>query len=404
MSNNQQLNFMDLYIARTITPNDPIKQIFDTIDWQSMAKFTPPRKSKKGRKGYNFISMFKALLLIPLGEATGLNDLHKSLREKPRLAFLCGFSYGETPSASTISDFINLKLIPNDLALKIFHNLVAQLIARAKIKHIEIAIDGTHLSAQPHDQDAQWGFKTQQFSFFGYKVILLVSVKAPLFPVAIEVIPGNESENPQFSKVIDQFKRHHPEVKVKKVFGDAAYDSNENFKTVIKELAAIPYIAINSRGKKNPFITENVYLDEAGHLCCLSGKRLVYWGQEKKRKRVKYRCPIAVEGGDCLFASLCNRSKYGRSFYIGKDSEYRLQGIALNGKKSWKKEYAKKRSRIEAENGILKNNRRMKNFHFRRLAKIRMFVLLCCLGEVARQINKKKTLKVLRRLEVQKVA
>jgi len=395
---------MDFYIARTIAPDDPVKRIFEAINWQEVTKLKPPKKSKKGRKGYDFILMLKALLLIPLGEATGLNDLHRALRDKPRLSYLCGFSYSETPSASTISDFINQKLIPNDRALKIFHNLLAQLFVIAKINKIEIACDGTHLDAQPNDPEAQWGFKRQTFSFFGYKAILLVSVKEPIFPIAIEVIPGNEGESPEFRKVIDQFKRHHPAIKVKKVFGDAAFDSNENFKTVIKDLEAKPYIAINSRGKENPFITENVYLDNEGHLCCLSGRRLIYWGQEKKRKRVKYRCPIAVSGGNCLFASLCNRSKYGRSFYIGNDSGYRLQGIALRGKKSWQKEYAKKRSRIEAENGILKNNRRMKNFHFRRLAKVRLFVLLCCLGELSRRIAQVKELQVSRPLKKHKVA
>jgi hypothetical protein len=55
---------------------------------------------------------------------------------------------------------------------------------------------------------------------------------------------------------------------------------------------------------------------------------------------------------------------YGRSFYIGRDSVYRLLGITASGKKLWPKEYAQKRSRIEAEKGILKNNRGMKNFYF----------------------------------------
>lgn len=51
-------------------------------------------------------------------------------------------------------------------------------------------------------------------------------------------------------------------MKVKKVFGDAAFDSNDNFKLVIEELKAKPFIAINQQGKKNPFITEEICLDE----------------------------------------------------------------------------------------------------------------------------------------------
>lgn len=126
---------------------------------------------------------------------------------------------------------------------------MAQLFTLARIKQIEIAIDGTHLCAQPHDPEAQWGFKRQTFSFFGYKVI-------------------------------DQLQAHHPTIKVTKVFGDAGFDANENFKKVLKDLEAKPYIAINTRGKENPFLNQNLYLDKEGHLCCLSGRRLVYWGEE----------------------------------------------------------------------------------------------------------------------------
>lgn len=157
---------------------------------------------------------------------------------------------------------------------------MAQLFTLARIKQIEIAIDGTHLCAQPHDPEAQWGFKRQTFSFFGYKVILLVSVKEPIFPIAVAVVPGNQSESPQFNKVIDQLQAHHPTIKVTKVFGDAGFDANENFKKVLKDLEAKPYIAINTRGKENPFLNQNLYLDKEGHLCCLSGRRLVYWGEE----------------------------------------------------------------------------------------------------------------------------
>lgn len=265
--------------------------------------------------------------------------------------------------------------------------MVAQLIALAKVRSVEIAIDGTHLSAQRNDTDARWGFKTRAFSFFGYKVILVISVSDPLFPIAVEVVPGNESETPQFTKVVKQFKQFHPDVKVRKVFGDPAFDSKDNFRIIIKDLAAKPYVGINPRARKDPFITKEVNLDTENNLCCFGGQRLVYWGMDEVRKRVKDRCPIAVNGGRCLFAPLCSPRKYGRSFYIGEGEEFRLLGIALSGSKRWKKEYQKKRAKIEAENGILKNNRGMKRFYFRRYHKVRCFVLLGCLGEVAWRIT-----------------
>jgi hypothetical protein len=40
---------------------------------------------------------------------------------------------------------------------------IAQLFIIARINKIEIACDGTHLCAQPHDPEAKWGFKHQEF-------------------------------------------------------------------------------------------------------------------------------------------------------------------------------------------------------------------------------------------------
>jgi hypothetical protein len=54
--------------------------------------------------------------------------------------------------------------------------------------------------------EAQWVFKTKTFYFFGYKVLLLVSVDASPFPIAVEVVLSNESETPQFPKTIAQFR------------------------------------------------------------------------------------------------------------------------------------------------------------------------------------------------------
>ncbi|MEO0114376.1 MAG: transposase [candidate division WOR-3 bacterium] len=115
----------------------------------------------------------------------------KALKEKLRFAYLCGFSFSETPAHNTFSIFIENELLKDDKILQIFHSLVAQIFTLAKIHHIEFGIDGTQLSAQPNDPEANWGFKTKTFYFFGYKVILLVSVKDSPFPFAVEVVSGN---------------------------------------------------------------------------------------------------------------------------------------------------------------------------------------------------------------------
>ncbi|MEO0107489.1 MAG: hypothetical protein ABIL46_09200 [candidate division WOR-3 bacterium] len=41
---------MDYHIAQTISPDDPIKQIFDALDWQAIAKLKLPKNLKKAEK------------------------------------------------------------------------------------------------------------------------------------------------------------------------------------------------------------------------------------------------------------------------------------------------------------------------------------------------------------------
>uniref|UniRef100_A0A7V3RHV0 Transposase InsH N-terminal domain-containing protein n=1 Tax=candidate division WOR-3 bacterium TaxID=2052148 RepID=A0A7V3RHV0_UNCW3 len=85
---NRQLNFLDFYIAQTITPNDRTKRIFEAINWQEVEKLKPPRKSKKGRKDYDFILMLKALLLIPFWV-------------KPQASMTCTASYEKNHASAT---------------------------------------------------------------------------------------------------------------------------------------------------------------------------------------------------------------------------------------------------------------------------------------------------------------
>ena len=43
------------------------------------------------------------------------------------------------------------------------------------------------------DPDATWGYKTEKYTFYGYKVHLMVDTKSQL-PLAIEVTPAHESD------------------------------------------------------------------------------------------------------------------------------------------------------------------------------------------------------------------
>ena len=90
--------------------------------------------------------MFKALLLIYLGQAESERDIEQKLKFDVRLQSLCGFDFFDTPSHVSFHDF------RERLGSQLFHDILRQLIAQAiaigVIKNvIHTAIDATHIWA-----------------------------------------------------------------------------------------------------------------------------------------------------------------------------------------------------------------------------------------------------------------
>ncbi|MEW6571303.1 MAG: transposase, partial [Nitrospirota bacterium] len=105
MRTNRQFSFIDLKISTLIPSNDPIKILFDTVDFSFIYRLVKDKYTDEGPEGYDPQSLFKALLLIYLGFASSERDLSRKLRFDGRLAFLCGFSYGDTPNHNTFHYF-----------------------------------------------------------------------------------------------------------------------------------------------------------------------------------------------------------------------------------------------------------------------------------------------------------
>ena len=78
--------------------DDPLKVWFDAIDWKPIFSRCFYLYSDTGAPAYNPVSMFKALLLIYLGQADSERDLAEKLKFDVRFQSLCGFDFFETPS------------------------------------------------------------------------------------------------------------------------------------------------------------------------------------------------------------------------------------------------------------------------------------------------------------------
>jgi len=105
MKTANQLTFTTYEASLKLKPNDPTKIIFNNIDWSFIHRSVSGRYSPQGAEGYDPVSLFKAQLLIYLGEASSDRKLASALGYNARLCLLCGFNFLKTPSHGTFTNF-----------------------------------------------------------------------------------------------------------------------------------------------------------------------------------------------------------------------------------------------------------------------------------------------------------
>jgi len=403
MKTANQLTFTTYEASLKLKPNDPIKIVFDNIDWSFIHPLVNGRYSPQGAEGYDPISLFKAQLLIYLDEVSSDRKLASALRYNGRLCLLCGFNFLKTPSNGTFTNFRDR--LGEDIFYEILHQLIAQAIVLKVITGGDTAIDSTHLWAyssrfgkktcqcrgkchHPHnysDSDAQWGAKSKDYLFFGYKVHLIVDAKSQL-PLDVKVTPANEGDSPQAKPLLTGAKEKHPENPIDTSSMDSAYDSYENYRFAIEEAKVVPIIALNPRGRVDAIASSSLYLSQDGGYTCVAGFKVVYWGKEEKRGRLKFRCPAALGKCNCLFRPICSTSAYGRTFYLHPKRDYRLIGPIPRGTDLWQEKY-NARTSVERAYSEEKGSHCLANPRVRGLAKVKIHVYLALCAQVIKRIG-----------------
>jgi len=403
MKTANQLTFTTYEASLKLKPNDPTKIIFDNIDWSFIHSLVSGKYSPQGAEGYDPIPLFKAQLLIYLGEVSSDRKLASALRYNARLCLLCGFNFLKTPSNGTFTNFRDR--LGEDIFYEILHKLIAQATLLKVIIGGDTAIDSTHLWAYSSkfgkktcsckgnchhprdysDPDARWGAKSKDYVFFGYKVHLIVDAKSQL-PLDVKVTPANEGDSPQAKPLLKEAKERHPEIKIDAASMDSAYDSYENYRFAIEDIGAAPVIALNQRGRVDAITEGSLYLADDGTYTCFAGFRVVYWGKDKKRGRLKFRCPAALGRCQCLFRSTCSLSPYGKAFYLHPERDYRLIGPIPRGTDLWQEKY-NARTSVERAYSEEKGSHHLANPRVRGLAKVKVHVYLALCAQIVKRIG-----------------
>ena len=140
----RQLSFTTYEASQKIKKDDPLKVIFESIDWSFIFPIIKDKYTSGRELVYDPVSLFKAQLLIWLDEVKSNRRLAESLQFDSRFCVLCGFdNFLKTPAHSTFSYF--RKRIGKGIYYKILHRLIAQTIVAAVINEININSNIVHI-------------------------------------------------------------------------------------------------------------------------------------------------------------------------------------------------------------------------------------------------------------------
>jgi IS5 family transposase len=238
------MNFFTIEAEQRVKKDHYLMRLDKLIDWKGIELLLrgislSETSSNGGRKAYNSLSMFKALLL---GQWHSLSDpgLEEALRLRLDFMLFTGFALAEeTPDETTLCRFRN-KLLDNGRYERIFQEINSQLEKHGiKIKKADAAlVDATIVlsAARPRttieedgevkrsaDPDSTWVKKGQK-SYFGYRAYAIADGENG-FIDHISVRPANESE-------INQLPRLLKETNGKRLLADKGFASEENRETL----------------------------------------------------------------------------------------------------------------------------------------------------------------------------
>jgi len=350
----------------------------------------------RGRDDYPVRAVWNSLLAGVVYQHVSVASLRRELLRNGELRELCGFDTakgsGAVPSESAYTRFMrNLFRCGSEIE-QMFDELVDRLGEGLCGLGRHLAIDSKAVcsAGRPsdksvdgrRDRDGDWGVKAYRSTdengrlwervkrWFGYKVHLIVDAVYEI-PVGFEVTKASGSDTTRLLPMTERLKARHGWVveRAEDLAGDKGYDSEENNRKLWDDYGIKPVIAIRhdwKDGEKtrvlDPDRADNVVTDEEGSVFCVrhsaSDARqvevvpMVFYGFERDRETLKYRCPAAFYGYECSERKVCSWSEYGRVVRVPVDLDRRRFVPVPRSTYKWRRLY-RGRTAVERVNSRL---------------------------------------------------
>ncbi len=350
----------------------------------------------KGRDDYPVRAVWNSLLAAVVYQHPSVASLRRELLRNGELRGLCGFDplqgAAAVPSESAYTRFLKSLFRCVSEIEAMFDELLGRVgsVLPELGRHLAADSKAVPSAGKPTDKDidgrrdtdGDWGVKTYQGRrtdgtlwervkrWFGYKVHLVVDVTYEL-PLAFEVTRASASDTTWLLPMIKGLEERHGWVleRAEDLAADRGYDSEGNNRELYDAYGIVPLIDIRHDWKEEdetralyPDRVDNIVTDEDGSIFCVRRSLrdasqietipMVFYGFERDRKRLKYRCPAAAYGFACAEWDECCHSAYGRIVRVPLDVDRRRFVPVPRGSYKWRRLYGR-RTAVERVNSRL---------------------------------------------------
>ena len=372
-----------------------LKLVLETLDDEKLMQRLEKERGK-GRNDYPVRAMWNSVLSGVIYQHESIASLIRELSRNGDLLRLCGFNVAKgkaaVPNASAYTRFLE-NLIEHQAELdEMMNNLVKELTELLPGFGKRLAIDSKAINSHARkpsreteedgrrEIDANYGKKTYKGkrkdgtlwekvkSWFGYKLHLIIDADYEL-PIAYKITKASESDPTQFLPMVKELNEKQAEIikRAEMMSGDKAYDSCENNKELWDEYKIKPLIDIRDMWKDgeetkqiNADKADSIVYDYCENVYCVNPKtgdkqKLSYYGFEKERGCLKFRCKLSACGVKCNAEKICRagkKGKYGRIVRIPLEKDRRIFTPIARSSYKFKREY-KKRTAVERVNSRL---------------------------------------------------
>jgi len=273
-----------------------------------------------GAPAFPFLSLLRCFLLAPFYECESSSEhIARELARNPRFSEMCGFSYGEAPSARSLRRFSRImsreRLWAEVSRLSVAHNLASGVIspnpsvvavdtthhdAYAKVKKpVSACRECLRIAACPDVvftcDKTDIVAKSRNYRLPGVKAAVLCDAETEI-PLCGVAVHARSHDSQTLSPLLLEFRERHPELaaEVEWVLADGAYAGEDNHTEARSILSSELLTPINpGRRKEIKSPARGIErIDARGVPHCIAGHAMVLVSRDRVRKQYIWGCPI----------------------------------------------------------------------------------------------------------------